>query len=168
MSTATKTFAIPQIRDIGVILDRTAQTEGDMRLPEGTTLISADNHWEITEDIFYENFPARLKEKAPRVWFDGFWRIGYRGQLEALPLGERTTRAIVRTTGVGQGDWSAERRYRDMDAEGVKEEVCFPNTLIGFARYPEPEIQEALYRIYNEHYAAILGGNARRLFKLEG
>ena len=154
MSTAAKTLAIPQIRDVGVIINRTAQSKGDMHLPEGTKLISADNHWEITEDIFYEHFPAHLKEKAPRVWFDGFWRIGYRGQLEALPLGERTTRAIVRTTGVGNGDWSAGRRYRDMDAEGVQEEICFPNTLIGFARYPEFEVQEALYRVYNEHYAA--------------
>jgi predicted TIM-barrel fold metal-dependent hydrolase len=154
MSIATRSLAIPAIRNIGVIVDRKPQREGDMRLPSGTRLISADNHWEITEDIFYRNFPSHLKEKAPRVWFDGFWRIGYRGQVEALPIGERTTKAIVRTTGVGEGDWSAARRYRDMDAESVDEEICFPNTLIGFARYPEPAVQEALYRVYNEHYAA--------------
>src|ERR1700730_13069991 len=104
MSTAMKTLDIPEIRDIGVIVDRTAQREGDMRLPAGTKLISADNHWEITQDIFHEHFPQHLKSKAPRVWHDGFWRIGYRGQIEALPLGERTTKAIVRTT--GGGDWS--------------------------------------------------------------
>jgi predicted TIM-barrel fold metal-dependent hydrolase len=151
---ATRSLAIPEIRDIGVIVDRTAQSEGDMRLPAGTTLVSADNHWEITEDIFFEHFPTHLKDKAPRVWFDGFWRIGYRGQIEALPLGERTTKAIVRTTGVGGGDWGERRRYGDMQAEGVEQEIVFPNTLIGFARYPEPEVQEALYRVYNAHYAA--------------
>lgn len=154
VSTVKRSLAIPAIRDIGVITERKPQSEGDMGLPPGTRLISADNHWEITEDIFYEHFPRRLKDKAPRVWFDGFWKIGYRGQIEALPIGERTKKAIVRTTGVGGGDWSAQRRYRDMDAEGVQEEICFPNTLIGFARYPEFEVQEALYRVYNEHYAA--------------
>lgn len=151
MSVATRSLAIPEIRDIGVFLNRSAQSKGDMNLPPGTRLVSADNHWEITEDIFYENFPTHLREKAPRVWFDGFWRIGYRGQVEALPIGERTTRAIVRTNGT---DWTPERRYGDMDAEGVDEEICFPNTLIGFARYPEFAVQEALYRVYNEHYAA--------------
>ncbi|CAN7658866.1 amidohydrolase family protein [Phenylobacterium sp. LjRoot225] len=151
MSVATRSLAIPEIRDIGVFLNRSPQSKGDMNLPPGTRLVSADNHWEITKDIFYENFPTHLRDKAPRVWFDGFWRIGYRGQVEALPIGERTTRAIVRTNGT---DWTPERRYSDMDAEGVDEEICFPNTLIGFARYPEFAVQEALYRVYNEHYAA--------------
>lgn len=160
MSIATKSLANPLIRDIGVIVDRTAQREGEMGLPRGTKLISADNHWELTEDIFHENFPARLKDKAPRVWLDGFWRIGYRGQLEALPMGKKTEHAIIRTT--GGGDWSAKRRYDDMDAEGVNEEIAFPNTLIGFARYPEFEVQEALYNVYNEYYAAAhINRNAR-------
>jgi predicted TIM-barrel fold metal-dependent hydrolase len=151
MSAATRSLANPAIRDIGVILDRTAERDLDMKLPPGTRLISADNHWEITDDIFHEHFPAQLKDKAPRVWFDGFWRIGYRGQLEALPIGERTAEIIVRSNG---SDWRPETRFRDMDGEGVEEEICFPQTLIGFARYPEPAVQEAMYRVYNEHHAA--------------
>jgi predicted TIM-barrel fold metal-dependent hydrolase len=159
MTTATRSLAIPEIRDVGVILDRKPQREGDMRLPSGTRLISADNHWEITEDIFHAHFPARLKDKAPRVWFDGFWRIGYRGKLEALPLGERTAQIIARSNGC---DWRVEKRYAEMEAEGVQEEICFPQTLIGFARYPEPEVQEALYRVYNEHHAAAVINRAGR------
>ena len=41
--------------------------EGKMELPEGTIVVSADNHWSVVDDIFYENFPAHLKEKAPRI-----------------------------------------------------------------------------------------------------
>jgi len=123
-----------------------------MKLPTGTRLISVDNHWEISVDIFYENFPAQLKEKAPRVWFDKFWRIGYRGKVEALPIGKKVEELIPRT--IGEGVWNPEVRYRDLDLEGVQEEMVFPNTLIGFARYPEFEVQEQLYRVYNEHYAA--------------
>jgi predicted TIM-barrel fold metal-dependent hydrolase len=140
------------MRDIGPIDRRVAQSNTDMQLPVGTRLISADNHWEITEDIFCDNFPAHLRDKAPRVWFDRFWRIGYRGEVEALPMGEKTVTAIERTTGRG-GDWTATLRYSDMDAEGVEEEIVFPNSLIGFARYPEFEVQEQLYRVYNEHWA---------------
>jgi predicted TIM-barrel fold metal-dependent hydrolase len=149
-TTATRSLAIPEIHNVGVIVERKAQSEGDMRLPPGTKLVSADNHWEITDDIFVEHFPKALKDKAPRVWFDGFWRMGYRGQVEALPLGERTADIIARSNG---SDWRRETRYADMDAEGVAEEICFPQTLIGFARYPEPAVQEALYRVYNEHHA---------------
>lgn len=71
MSVATRSLAIPEIRDIGVIADRRPQREGEMKLPAGARLVSADNHWEITEDIFHEHFPLHLREKAPRVWFDG-------------------------------------------------------------------------------------------------
>lgn len=151
--------AIEFMRDIGPMDRRTAEFEGDMRLPNGTRLISADNHWEICEDIFYENFPQNLKDKAPRVWFDRFWRMGYRGQVEALPLGEKTIEAVARTT--GRGAWDQETRYDDMDAEGVEEEIVFPNTLIGFARYPEFEVQERLYRVYNAIKASEINANAR-------
>jgi predicted TIM-barrel fold metal-dependent hydrolase len=145
-------LAVPLIRDIGPVSERKPPSDLDMRLPAGTRLISADNHWEITEDIFHQHFPARLRDKAPRVWFDKFWRIGYRGQVEALPISPEIEKSIPRT--LGEGVHNPKVRYRDMDREGVQEEIVFPNTLIGFARYPEPEVQEALYRVYNEHYAA--------------
>ena len=38
-----------------------------------------------------------------------------------------------------------------MDAEGVAFEILFPQTLIGFVRYPDLEIQENMYRVYNEY-----------------
>src|SRR5215471_1767623 len=97
MSRATIDLANPQIRNVGPITKRKAISDLDMKLPPGTKLISADNHWEVSKDIFYEHFPAHLKEKAPRVWFDKFWRIGYRGQIEALPLGGKTQMTIPRT-----------------------------------------------------------------------
>jgi predicted TIM-barrel fold metal-dependent hydrolase len=159
LSRATTDLAIPLIRDIGPLTERKL-SGADMKLPPGTRLISADNHWEITEDIFFEHFPARLKDRAPRVWFDKYWRIGYRGQVEALPISKKVEAAIPRTIGPGLGDPAV--RYRDLDAEGVEEEIVFPNTLIGFARYPEPEVQEQLYRVYNEHFAAaVIDANPR-------
>jgi predicted TIM-barrel fold metal-dependent hydrolase len=144
------------MKGIKPITERSIATDVKLNLPPGTRLISADNHWEISDDVFYQNFPARLKDKAPRVWFDLIWRIGYKGVLEALPGGEHTVRVVARTTGDGITD--RDLRYRDMDAEGVAEEIVFPQTLIGFARYPEFEVQEHIYRIYNEYIAQKFAG----------
>src|SRR5258708_495607 len=122
MSTAA-TLANPLMNGMKPITERSVATNVKLNLPPGTKLISADNHWEISDDVFYENFPARLKDKAPRVWFDLIWRIGYKGVLEALPGGEQTARVVARTT--GDGITNRELRYKDMDAEGVTEEIVF-------------------------------------------
>src|SRR5665213_3529364 len=70
MAHSTASLANPIIRDIGPIVDRHSAHGVKMKLAPGTRVISADSHWELTEEIFVDRFPARLKEKAPRVWFD--------------------------------------------------------------------------------------------------
>src|SRR5690606_9375966 len=49
-----------------------------------------------------------------------------------------------------------------MDAEGIEFEILFPQTLIGFIRYPDLEVQENMYRIYNEYTMERLRENAGR------
>jgi predicted TIM-barrel fold metal-dependent hydrolase len=143
------TLANPAMREIGPAGVRGPQQDVGLKLPTGTTVVSADSHWEITDDIFYEYFPQRLKDKAPRVWFDKYWRIGYRNEKEAFAVGEKAEAGLVRST--GQGVWDFDIRYRDMDTEGVEKELVFPHSLLGFARFPELEVQEHLYRAYNEY-----------------
>jgi len=157
MSSVIASLANPLLRDIGPINDRRPAADTRLNLPPGTRLISADNHWELNENIFAESFPARLKEKAPRVWFDIIWRIGYPGRVEGLPLGEKTATVVARTTGEGLTDLRV--RYRDMDAEAIEQEIVFPQTLLGFSRHVEFEVQEWVYRAYNEHVAARFAGS---------
>jgi predicted TIM-barrel fold metal-dependent hydrolase len=160
MSNATTSLANPMLKDIGPLASRRGPSSIDMRLPPGTTLVSADNHWEISQDIFHEHFPEHLKDKAPRVWFDKYWRIGYPGKIEALPNSTRMDELIVRM--IGAGIANPAQRFRDMELEGVDQEIVFPNTLIGFIRYPDAAVQEAIYRVYNEYYAAaVIGANAQ-------
>src|ERR1019366_3962308 len=121
MSSASVNLSVPFIRNIGPLAARKPPSDLDMKLPAGTTLISTDTHWEISEDIFYEHFPTHLKDKAPRVWFDKFWRIGFRGAAEAIPVGSRMDRTLPRT--IGEGVWKPEVRYSDMDREGAQEEI---------------------------------------------
>ena len=61
------TLANPLMKDIGPIAERNIPSRIDTHLPEEIEVISADNHWEITEDIFYDNFPKRLKEQAQEL-----------------------------------------------------------------------------------------------------
>jgi predicted TIM-barrel fold metal-dependent hydrolase len=152
MSTAPVDLAIPYLRDIGPLTARKQPSKRALRMPAGTEVVSADSHWEISEDIFYEHFPARLKDKAPRVWFDKFWRIGFPGAKEAIPVGSRMDRTLPRT--IGEGVWKPEVRYHDMDLEGVRQEIVFPHSLLGFMRHLDFETQELLYRVYNECYAS--------------
>src|SRR5581483_11883084 len=70
------TLENPLVKDRGSANLRQPQYRGAQALPAGTRVVSADGHWEVTEDIFYERFPAAMKHRAPRIWFDGFWRCG--------------------------------------------------------------------------------------------
>ncbi|MCB0938095.1 MAG: amidohydrolase, partial [Mycobacterium sp.] len=62
---------------LGAPKDRHTHADDDNGLPAGTEVFSADNHISLSEDIFYEKFPAELKEKAPRIWYeDGAYMVG--------------------------------------------------------------------------------------------
>ena len=139
----------PIMRNVGLIIDRDPARAPAVDLPAGLRVVSADNHLEIGDDIFFQKFPAHLKDKAPRVWFDQFWRIGYRQGVQALKVGSRGVTAVSRANLPTVADLGA--REKAMDAEGIAFEVCFPQTLIAFARYPDLEVQENMYRVYNEY-----------------
>lgn len=143
------TLQDPVLRDVGCIVDRDPRKAAPVTLPAELRIVSADSHLEIGDDIFFENFPAHLKAKAPRVWFDRYWHIGYKGSVEALKLGDKGVDALTRCNLSTVADINS--RHEAMAAEGIEYEICFPQTLIAFARYPDLEVQENMYRIYNEY-----------------
>ncbi len=59
------TFESAVAENAGLIVDRDIKPRA--RSAETLTIVSADNHTEITEDIFYKAFPEHLRDKAPRV-----------------------------------------------------------------------------------------------------
>lgn len=143
-----------------LITDRDIAKATAIDLPSGLRVVSADSHLEIGDDVFVERFPEPLKAKAPRVWFDKYWHIGFKGEAEALKLGERGTVALTRSNLANVHDVDAHKAA--MDAEGIAFEILFPQTLIGFIRYPDLEVQENMYRVYNEYTLERLGPNAGR------
>jgi predicted TIM-barrel fold metal-dependent hydrolase len=146
-----RTFASPIAADAGMIVDRAPQAPDRSLLPEGLVLVSADNHVELTEDIFFENFPENMRPGAPRVWFDKYWRVGFPEALQAYPTGVDVDTALARSV-MNEGFEFAVRN-RHLDAEGIAHEIVYPNSLMGFIRYPDQDMQELMYRTYNAHMA---------------
>jgi len=148
----------------GIELARTRvpEPQGKVVLPEGLVVISADNHCEITEDIFYENFPAHLKEKAPRVWFDKYWHIGHKGGMQAFKEIDRMD-YLLSNIFVENG-FEASVRNAHMDAEGVKKEIVFPQSLLGMTRMPDLEVREWMFSVYNDYMARLGKENPGRFY----
>jgi predicted TIM-barrel fold metal-dependent hydrolase len=151
------TFADPVLKDAGLAPARRITSVAFPKLPAGFEIVSADNHLEITKNIFVERFPSRLKDKAPHVWFDGFWRMGFPGAMEALgqdPLYAKFAEVITLFPGFELGT-----RAQHMKLEAVAKEIIYPQSLLGFIRYPDLEVRELLFRIYNEYLAEVCATN---------
>jgi predicted TIM-barrel fold metal-dependent hydrolase len=138
----------PLMQNIGPIAERELPSMNDVSLLDGIEVISPDNHWELTGDIFYEGFPAHLKAKAPRVWFERYWRFGQPGVKEAQGIGKNVSEMLTR--GQIQTAFSHEVRTKHLAAEGVGKEIVFPTSLLGY-QDPDPEVREWMYSVYNKH-----------------
>src|SRR5262245_59919311 len=157
-----RTFASTAAADPGLIVDRKAQPLGSLRLPRGLTLVSADNHIEVTRDIFYESFPERLRDSAPRVWFDRYWRVGFAGEMETYPVGVDIGTALSRS--VLSDGFDFEVRKRHLDSEGIAMEIAYPQSLLAFVQHPDREIQELIYRSYNACLASLAARSPGRFY----
>lgn len=150
MTETMTTLQNPLMLNKGPVADRIREESRHITMPDDIEVISADNHWEITEDIFFENFPSHLKEKAPRVWFDGYWRIGRPGVKEAFGLGPKIEETLRR--GFTPTAWSHDVRRQDLAIDGMTKEIVFPQSLLGYVD-PDLEIRGWIYRVYNEYLA---------------
>jgi predicted TIM-barrel fold metal-dependent hydrolase len=133
--------------------DRKPQTRGDVKLPERTVVVSCDNHWSIHTDLFYDRFPARLKDKAPRLYIppDGnnIWLVdGKSPMTEGVKRSKATYECVP-------GVFDIQARLADMDAEGMDKEIVFPNGVPEFYGFPDVEVRDLIFRIYNDHVAEV-------------
>ncbi len=162
MPAATTTVTYPS-DGLGAPKDRTPAPLGDVGLPTGTRVISADNHISLSDDIFFERFPESMKDKAPRVMNDqGGWVLGMNGSsfLPQAFLDVLTQYDPV--PGSHTGDVAA--RLAALDAEGVDAELAFPNALLALLHWPDREVRELCFRIYNEYIAEVQEASGNRIF----
>lgn len=148
----------------GLFSERSPQAPLDY-LPAGTTLVSADNHFALHEDIFYDKFPAELKEKAPRIWWDEeakIFQIGFGGE----GLIPSYSYELVRSMEDRPGSRDFQERMKDLEAEGVAQEIVFPQILSMFFAYPDQEVRKWVFQIYNEHMAELQSQEPERFFPI--
>ncbi len=126
----------------------------DLGLPPGTEVFSADNHISLAEDIFYERFPASLRERAPRVFYEGdAWTLGVGGKNMLPPVFTNVLMQYDPLAGSNTADLDA--RLAELASDGVTRELAFPNAMLGLLGYPDLEVRDLCFRIYNEHLAEL-------------
>jgi predicted TIM-barrel fold metal-dependent hydrolase len=154
-------FPVPQAAGRGI--DRKPQ-QAITRWPAGTVIVDPDAHW-LEEDLWYRRFPDAIKERAPRVQFDGdHWYVSVDGK-EMWP--REQARAICQQMECFPGINNVAARMADMDAEGIDKQLIFPQRLFGlfFQQNGPADLREHVFKAYNEYMAEVCAkAPPRRLF----
>jgi predicted TIM-barrel fold metal-dependent hydrolase len=149
---------IPKMRGIGDARDRVAESEG-RPLPKGTVVISADSHW-LEGDIWVDRFPAHLKDRAPRVFFEnGGWEVELGGKRITPPGSAAASCSFECVPGFN----NIEARMKDIDAEGVAQEILFPQKFFNLLFVEKLEEKEWIVRAYNQALAEFCAQQPDRL-----
>jgi predicted TIM-barrel fold metal-dependent hydrolase len=148
-------FGAPKNRELPPLVD--------VGLPAGTEVFSADNHISLSEDIFYENFPESIKDQAPRVTNeDGGWVLAVGGKSVLVKEFIDVLTQYDPVPGSHAGD--VEARLAALESEGVHSELAFPNSILALFGWPDKEIRERCFRIYNEYIAGVQERSGNRIY----
>ncbi len=158
----TSTLAYPA-GGLGAPKDRSPGAPVDLGLPAGFEVFSADDHISLADDIWYEHFPQHLRDQAPRVMqVDGGWVLGSNGTTFLPPAFIEVLNQYDPVPGSHTGDIDA--RLAALDAEGVTSELAFPNAILALLMWPDKEIRELCFRIYNEYLAGVQERSGGRIW----
>lgn len=122
-------------------------------------LVSADNHVFEPVTLWQERLPVRLRERGPRLEQQGDWWCLV---VEGLP--PRKLSRVDDGGGDGAGGGAAARpagsshvdeRLADMTRDGVVAEVIYPTFGLFVDMVPDPELQMACARVYNDWCAEL-------------
>jgi predicted TIM-barrel fold metal-dependent hydrolase len=139
---------IPKMLGIGDAKDRTAESEG-REPPSGTIVVSADSHW-LEGDIWIDRFPDHLKHRAPRVFErNGGYEMEIDGKCLNPPGTAEASCAFECVPGFGD----VPTRLRDLDAEGVQQEILFPQKFFHLLMVDMQEEKPFVTRAYNQALA---------------
>ena len=127
-------------------------------------LISADSHVNEPPEMFAERVPASLRDRAPRVEeVGGVPSLLIEGMRpRKLPSGREALsgEALERAQA---GGWDPSLRIRDQDRDGVSGEVVFPTLALQACFVsPDPALQLALARAYNDWVTEVFAPHPRR------
>ena len=162
MSGNPRTLTYPA-EGLGAPKDRHPEPPADLGLPAGTDVFSADDHISLSEDIFYERLPEAMKDQAPRVMnVEGGWVLGVGGKSILVPEFIRVLTQYDPLPGSHAGDVDA--RLAALDSEGITRELAFPNSVLALFGWPDREVREACFRVYNEYIAEVQEKSGNRIY----
>jgi predicted TIM-barrel fold metal-dependent hydrolase len=162
MSSSPQTLTYP-LEGLGAPKARHPGPVIDVGLPVGTEVFSADDHISLAEDIFYERFPESMKDRAPRVMnVDGAWVIGVDGKSVLVREFIDVLTQYDPVPGSHTGDVPA--RLAALDSEGISKELAFPNAILALFGWPDREVRELCFRVYNEHIAEVQEASNNRIY----
>lgn len=148
---------------LGAPKDRRPAPPADLGLPTGTEVFSADDHISLSEDIFYERLPNGMKDRAPRIMnVEGGWVLGVDGKSILVPEFIRVLTQYDPVPGSHAGDVDA--RLAALDSEGIDRELAFPNSVLALFGWPDREVREACFRVYNEYIAEVQEKSGHRIY----
>lgn len=158
MAARSEVLEIPLMRGIGDARARVPEA-GPWRAPAGTMVVSADSHW-LEGDIWVDRFPAHLKDRAPRVFFEnGGWEVELGGK-RLLPAGSAPASCSFECV---PGFRDVEIRMKDLDTEGVDKEILFPQKFFTLLFVENLEEKEWMARAYNQALAEFAAAQPERL-----
>jgi predicted TIM-barrel fold metal-dependent hydrolase len=138
---------------------RKLETESARKLPAGTTIISSDSHW-FEGDLWVDRFPAHLKHKAPRVFYeDGGWMVEIEGR-RLLTSGASKALNVFENI---EGFRDVDVRLRELDAEGVDKELLFFQKFGHLVFLEDLAVKEMCVRAYNQGLAEFCAKGQGRL-----
>lgn len=143
----------PNTAALGPVTDR-GFDGAQAKVPEGTIIVSADNHWGLAEDPWKGRVPADVVERMPSMFWDetrGLWNMTIGGRT----IFDGYVARIFGRSEVRRGNAHMRERIADMDADGIDIEIVFPQYLMMFFRHPDFEVREWIFRAYNEYLADV-------------
>jgi len=151
---------IPEMVGIPLSPARKAQA-ATKAWPAGTTVISADSHM-LETDLWYDRFPAHLKDQAPRMEFrDGGYHLSIGGKEMTSTF---VAADLCTAMECNPGLTSIDARLADLDIEGVEKELIFPQRLFGLFMFGTMMNRAETFGAYNEHISEICKMGKGRLF----
>lgn len=139
-------------------------------------LVSADSHVVEPIEIWEKGVTGSLAQRAPRLlvepgppakvllWLDGLPAapiagFGGAGKPAEARVGDQWCGYDV----IRAGAWSPVDRLRDQDLDGVSAEVLYPSLAMRMFSLPDPALQTACFRAYNDWIASFCAHDPRRL-----
>jgi predicted TIM-barrel fold metal-dependent hydrolase len=125
----------------------------------GFRFVSADSHVNEPPELFAQRMPSHLKDRAPRTEvINGVPCLVVEGlRPRKMPRG-RLEMGSEELDRAQAGGWDPKARIRDQERDGVAAEVVYPTlSLQSSFSTPDPELQMALARAYNDWAAEVFG-----------